>query len=114
MTVTKLKPKHPEPPGYLDAVERLLWERLISEFAIDDSGGLVLLEQLCRSLQLVRRCREEIATAGLMPDGKAHPLLAPLRDAEKQASTALRQLGLNSEPVRPVGRPPSPIGWRHD
>ena len=94
-TIAKLKTvraKRIDPPAYLAEPERQLWRTLRSEYAIEDAAGLVLLEQACRSFMRARQCDEQIRREGLLVSGKAHPLAAVARDAEKQAAAALRQI----------------------
>ena len=98
----------PRAPSYLAEPEKATWRRLQSEYALTDGPALVLLEQLCRNLQLARECREQVEKDGkITPQGREHPLLKVWRDAEKQASAALRHLNFDLEPVRDgPGRPP--------
>ena len=115
MNLTKLKPvpdspaipDAPRAPDYLGEPERELWTRLQAEYALTDSPALVLLDQLCRNLQLARECRERVERDGLMSKGKEHALLRTWRDAEKQVGAALKSLNFDLEPLRPgPGRPP--------
>lgn len=110
MSVTKLKAKTiPDgPPRDLAATEAALWRRLQTEYELTDGAAIVLLEQLCRNLQLVRECRERIEVDGKVTDtGREHPLLKVMRDADKAAATALRHLNFDLEPLRSgPGRPP--------
>lgn len=98
------------PPATLAKPEADIFVRLRDDFDIQDAPGLVLLAQLCRSLQLAREAREQITRDGLMLDGKAHPLCGVLRDAEKQASATLRQCNFDLEPLN--DRPGRPPGYR--
>lgn len=100
--------KTTQPPSYLATTERSIWRRLQSEYDLTDAPALVLVEQLCRSLQLARECREAVTVEGKVTKaGREHPLLKVWRDAEKQASAALRNLNFDLEPLRPKpGRPP--------
>lgn len=95
------------PPAYLPQLEAETWRRLQKEYELTDAPALVLLEQLCRNLQLVRECRETVEHEGKMPNGKEHPLLKIWRDAEKQTTIALKALNFDVEPLRDrPGRPP--------
>ncbi|WP_018231730.1 hypothetical protein [Thioalkalivibrio thiocyanodenitrificans] len=94
------------PPETLAAPEADIYRRLQADYDVQDAPGLVLLHQLCRSLQLAREAREQIDRDGLLMDGKAHPLCGVLRDAEKQAAATMRQLNFDTEPLKAVGRPP--------
>jgi len=102
--------KSPRPPGYLAKAEKEIWKRLQREYSLRDAPAIVLLEQLCRSLQLARECREAVEKDGKITQaGREHPLLKVWRDAEKQAGAALRHLNFDLEPLkdgpgRPSGR----------
>jgi hypothetical protein len=105
--------KPSNPPATLAKPEADIFVRLRDDFGIVDAPGLVLLAQLCRSLQLARECREQIDHDGLMLDGKAHPLCGVLRDAEKQAASTLRQCNFDLTPLKAgPGRPPGT--WNFD
>lgn len=97
-----------DPPDDLAGTERAIWLRLQVEYGLEDGAAIVLLEQLCRNLQLVRECRERIEADGkVTAAGREHPLLKVMRDADKAAATALRHLNFDLEPLRPgPGRPP--------
>jgi hypothetical protein len=95
-----------KPPKHLAATERRLFADTVREFSIDDAPGLCLLMQACEAHQLARECREIVARDGLMVDGKAHVLLVTLRDARKAFAVLMRQLELDVEPKKPIGRPP--------
>ena len=90
----------PQAPDHLGAPERALWARLQGEYGLDDGPAIVLLDQLCRSLMLVRECREQVAREGKLIDGREHPLLRTMAGAERQASSALRHLNFDLEPLR--------------
>lgn len=88
-----------QPPEYLGGPEKAVWQRLQREYDLVDAPALVLLEQLCRNLKLVRESREIIERDGmLLPNGKEHALLKIWRDAEKQATIALKALNFDLEP----------------
>lgn len=105
MTRKKVDPR--QPPAYLGDEEKATWKRLMDEYDLQDAPALVLLEQLCRNLQLVRESREIVEAEGKMVSGKEHPLIKVWRDAEKQATIALKALHFDVEPLRDKpGRPP--------
>ena len=39
-----------EPPRNIGACGRKLWDKIMSEYAIEDSGGLEMLAQACQAL----------------------------------------------------------------
>lgn len=95
------------PPADLGEPEQDMWRRLQAEYALTDAGAIVLLELLCRNLQLSRECRALIERDGKIVNGREHPLLKVSRDADKQAANALKALNLDLEPLRDgPGRPP--------
>ena len=93
----------PTPPAGLSAASRALWEAIHRAWAMDDAGrsilGLVL-----QALDRKAAASAVVAKEGLMKGGRAHPLLAVIRDADNTALKGFRQLGL--EPPSPMGRPP--------
>ena len=72
-------------------------------WAMDDAGRLLLtiaLEARDRSAS----ARAIVDKEGLTRGGRAHPLLAVIRDSDNVFLKAMRQLGLESG--GPIGRPP--------
>ena len=112
MPVTELKPRitAQAPPADLAEKEAAIWVRLVDEYHLADGPALVLLEQMCRQLQLARECREIVEAEGKVVDGKEHPLLKIWRDADKIANNALRHLNFDLEPLKAIGRPPGGRG----
>jgi hypothetical protein len=89
----------------------------MSEYAIEDSGGLEMLALACEALDRVADLRAEIErdgavvrTRGIVKD---HPALKHVQSAEAFVVRTLSRMGLNFEPVKPVGRPGGPRspGW---
>ena len=89
-----------------------LKKRYLAEFEITDAAGLEILAEGLRAYDLARKCEREIETDGLTSRDRfgqvrSHPLLSTLRDARAQYLAAIKQLGLDLEPVRSgPGRPP--------
>ena len=84
MTTTSNRSKSNGPPADLASTERAIWNRLASEYSLDDAGAHVLLGLLCRNLQLSRECRERVERDGkVTAGGREHPLLKVMRDADK-------------------------------
>ena len=69
-----------------------------------DDAGRSILRVVLEALDRKARASAVIAKQGLMRGGRAHPLLAVVRDADNTALKGWRQLGL--EPPGPMGRPP--------
>ncbi len=99
------------PPPHLATPERRLWQRLVSDYSIDDSGGQAVLQVACEAAERVRGAREAITRDGLLIDGKPHPLLLVERDSRKLFLQAIRQLDLDTEDAGDVGRPAQLDGW---
>jgi len=89
-----------------------LWNRVTSEFILDDPASQELLLLACEATDTSASCREAIDRDGVVTatqggTGRAHPLLQHLNAAQKFAASTLNSLGLTLEPVRAVGRPPN-------
>ncbi|HEV8465623.1 MAG TPA: hypothetical protein VGQ63_11570 [Pseudolabrys sp.] len=88
----------------------------MTEYDLQDSGGLEMLLQACAALDRAENLRleidrdgEVIRTRGTVRD---HPALKHELANRAFVVRALSRLGLNFETVKPVGRPPQPIGWQ--
>ena len=55
-----------EPPRKLGNHGRSLWDRIMSEYDIADSGGLEMLAQACAALDRAEECRELVAREGIL------------------------------------------------
>ena len=105
----------PKPPRTLGPHGLRLWNAVHGAYAIDDVGGLELLCLACQALDRAERCREAIDRDGEMvaaPNGglKSNPLLRDELANRAFIARTLDRLGINSESVKPVGRPPSNVG----
>jgi len=83
---------------------------VLTDYSIEDAPGLALLEQAATSLHRAEQAREMLAKEGLVTrdrfdQPKPHPAAVIARDAEASFRAALRDLQLDVEPTRPVGRP---------
>jgi len=107
---------YPDPPASLGEPGRNLWRRVLDEYDISDVAGLLTLETAARAFDRAESLREVIQRDGLTistPNGvKEHPLLRHEIQARSLLLRALARLGINHEPLKPLGRPPSPVGWR--
>jgi P27 family predicted phage terminase small subunit len=109
-----LKNSAPRPPSSLSPEAKRLWRRLIEEYAIEDQGGLAVLQVACEALDRLRDAQQAIDTDGTVVmdrfgQQKAHPLLVVERDARSAFLKAIQHLGLDIEPLkdrseRPGGR----------
>jgi phage terminase small subunit len=106
-----------EPPATLGEPGRNLWRRVMTEYQIEDAGGLAMLEQCCAALDRAERLRVEIESDGevIRTRGtvKDHPALKHELAARSFVCRTLSRLGLDVEPVRSSsGRPPGGgLGW---
>jgi hypothetical protein len=105
----------PPPPRKLDPPGLSLWNRVQSEYAIRDCGGIELLCLACQTLD-----RAESLSAAIAADGetvhtrtgvRAHPALRDELANRALVARLLTKLGINVEPVKPPGRPASSFGW---
>ena len=105
----------PAPSRTLGNHGRSLWDRVMTEYDIQDSGGLEMLLQACGALDRAESLRVEIDRDGevIRTRGsvKDHPALKHELANRAFVVRTLSRLGLNFEAVRPVGRPTQPMGW---
>jgi hypothetical protein len=102
------------PPGLGEQGQRL-WSAVMSEYAIDDSGGRELLRQTAMAVDRLERLRRIINTDGELveqADGppKEHPLLRAEHMARSYVAQTLTRLGLTTEPIKGMGRPSGKSG----
>jgi P27 family predicted phage terminase small subunit len=104
------------PPEGLSTEAQRWWQRITTEYGIEDDAGLLLLQTALESFDRMRNCQAAIARDGeLVRDRfdqmKPHPLLPAERDARGQMLTAMKNLNLDLEPLRDgPGRPPGTWG----
>src|SRR5262245_37006411 len=103
------------PPRSLGQHGLSLWNSVQNAYRIDDVGGIELLAQACEASDRVAALAERISHDGEVVDTRAGPRAHPaLRDELAGRAFIVRtleRLGLNLEPVKPIGRP-SGAGWR--
>ena len=99
----------PEPPRKLGKVGFSLWQDVQREYHIADAGGIELLAQACAALDRAESLREQIDRDGEIVRTKTglkdHPGLKHELANRAFLTRAIARLGLDVEPVRPVGRP---------
>jgi hypothetical protein len=102
---TKLRP-----PRKLEAAGQKLWAEILAEFTIEDRAGQELLCLVCESIDRASRLSAVIAKDGEMIRTKSgiriNPAIKDELACRAFAARALGQLGLLSEAIKPVGRPP--------
>jgi hypothetical protein len=114
-TVVKGSSSAPEPAATLGDAGRTLWDRILSAYDIQDPGGLEMLTQAChaadRAARLARVIDEQGEVIHTKTGLRSHPCIRDEIQARGFIVRTLAKLGLDVEPVRPVGRPPRGIGW---
>lgn len=91
-----------------------LWQSIMSEYQIADSGGVEMLCSACQQLDRAESLREQIDRDGEIIRTKAgpreHPGLKHELAARAFVVRTLARLGLDVEAIKPVGRP-GMRGW---
>jgi hypothetical protein len=107
-----------QPPRPLAAAGQSLWDRVQSDFIVDDVSGIEMLCIACEAADRVSTLRAEIDRDGEIIRSrnaiKSHPGLRDELAYRAFIVRTLQKLGLNFEPVKAPGRPGSTIGWRAD
>jgi hypothetical protein len=79
-------------------------------YAVDDVGGREILLQACQSIDRAEEIAAEVARDGAIVPSRTGPREHPGLRAELANRAfvvrSLARLGLDVEPVRPMGRPP--------
>jgi hypothetical protein len=91
-----------------------LWNVIMSEYHLEDGGGLEILMQACEAADRVAALAEQISIDGAVIQTKngprAHPALKDELAGRAFICRTLERPGLNLEAVKPVGRP-SGVAW---
>lgn len=100
-----------KPASEFGPAGQALWDSIVNEYSIEDSGGIALLKQICHAQDRVEQLAAQIEIDGpvVMVRGtpKAHPALRDEISFRSFITRNIARLGLNFEPVKPsVGRPP--------
>jgi len=106
----------PKPPETLRKQGKTLWRFVTSNF-FPEAHHLAVLRVACEALDRYAACRARLDREGLtykdrFGKPKAHPLLAPERDARGQFITALTALGLDESDLPQRMAPPRAGGLR--
>jgi hypothetical protein len=114
-TLSLVEPSHltaTAPPKNLGKPGRTLWQSLMSEYDIADSGGLAMLEQACAAINRISEYGAAIDRDGPVlrtkQGPKEHPLLKHELAARSFVVRTLARLGLDVEPIRSIRRPARP------
>jgi hypothetical protein len=104
------------PPRPLGRHGQALWNAVMGEYGIKDTGGIELLAQACGAVDVIEMLGEAIARDGAIvysrAGPKAHPAVKDQIAARAFVVRTLERLGLNVEAVKPgPGRPATSMGW---
>ena len=93
----------PTPPEALSQAAITWWERLIADYAINDSAGLLLLEQGLRSFDRAEEARRLIDEQGSVVldrfgQARQHPAAQIERDNRAAVVRTLAALGIDGGP----------------
>ena len=103
------------PPRDLGEPGLKLWQSVMAEYDVQDTGGREMLAQACASLDRAEALAERIQQDGEVIYTKAgpkdHPALKHELANRAFVVRTLSRLGLDVEAIKPVGRPPTP-GYR--
>jgi hypothetical protein len=104
------------PPRPLGRHGTELWQRITTEFVIEDASGIELLTLACEALDRAQNCSEQIAETGELlkvKNGFRENPLCKVELANRAFITrTLARLGLEHEPQKAIGRPTSPLEWK--
>src|SRR5215813_12253207 len=107
LTVVSPDTTIPDPPIQLGASGLSLWQRIQSEYAIADAGGLELLAQICAAADTVAVLSAEIERDGPVirtaRGTKPNPCLRDLLNHRSFITRTMTKLGINVESVKPMG-----------
>jgi P27 family predicted phage terminase small subunit len=98
------RPRQPVAPKGLCPEARAFWQKVISEYAIDDPGSLLILTSACEAFTRMKQAQDIIAKEGMTTidrfnQAKCHPAILVERDSRAAMLAALKQLGLEAEPA---------------
>ena len=104
------------PPRKLGQHGLALWSAVMSEFHIEDRGGVELLCLACQALD-----RAEALAAAIERDGhtiysrtgvpRTHPSIKDELALRAFIAKTIERLGISVEAVKPPGRPPGRGSW---
>jgi hypothetical protein len=98
------------PPANLKPTGRELWQTILHEYEIDDSGSLALLAEACKAADRAAECSKIIDKEGLVIATKMgvrdHPLMKAELLLRSFVTRTLIRIGVVDPPKNPIGRPP--------
>jgi P27 family predicted phage terminase small subunit len=103
-------PKTPPAPPHLSPEARDWWERILREWVLDDPS-LLLLQAALESFDRMNAARLIVEAEGIVVRDRwgqlrPNPAVLAERDSRTAMCRALKQLGLDLEPLGSIGRPP--------
>lgn len=107
-----MKKTTPKVPPGLSAAAAAWWKRLLTEYSIEDSAGLLLLQTALEAHDRMYQARDLIAKHGAVTVDRfgqlrPNPATTIERDSRAAMLSALKALNLDLEPLRDAaGRPP--------
>jgi hypothetical protein len=105
-------PGQDTPPRQLGAHGQALWSAIQAEYDVHDSAGVEMLYQACVACDRAEALAAEIKLTGLTTaEGKANPLIRVELACRTFVCRILQRLGLDVEPLKPVGRQPGVPQW---
>ena len=115
LSVIKSNSTGPAPPRKLGDHGTALWNAIQWAYTIDDVAGIELLAHACEAADRVGALAERIDRDGEVIEGPTGPRPHPALSAELAGrhfiARSFERLGLNFEPIKPIGRPPKSHGW---
>ena len=108
----------PPAPADLNEHGATLWRKIMARHHVDDVAGQTMLHLICMAADRADDCARAIDRDGAVvrTQGgsiKQHPLLRHELNERAFVVRGLHRLGLDSEPLKPIGRPLSGgVGWR--
>src|SRR5262245_60704568 len=100
-------------PAALGAAGRQVWTDIMADYQIQDIGGLIMLEEICRARDTIAECDAAIkrdgSTIRTKSGLKEHPMQKVKLSAQALMIRTVQRLGLDAEPIKAVGRPGR--GW---
>jgi hypothetical protein len=109
-------PELPKPPRKLGKHGLALWNRVQSEYAIGDSGGIELLVQVCAAADRAELLAESIERDGAVVytrsgAPRSHPAVKDELACRAYIARGLERLGILSENIKAIGRPGAVTTW---
>jgi hypothetical protein len=97
------------PPRKLGTHGQRLWAAVNEEVILEDAAGAEMLLEACEALDRAQECAAEIKRSGVMiktrTGSKENPLLKIELANRAFVTRTLARLGLDSEPIKTIGRP---------